>query len=177
MPTYADIIDSRNIWIEALPHEQQTTGTLATATYDAFCCLGVASEKVPALKCKRSEEEPGYYEYDARDFGDWEAEWGDQDPIHVMDASLNDIIAAQLGLSPDMQTFLIQLNDDAKLNFTQIADVIKLLPVVGASDREDDPWNKLRFIYDFNILFTEASQTWLHSRMIEAMQQPKVVDF
>lgn len=115
MSTFEECKRNRTEWISELQEggRQQTNGVLATTTYDAFCCLGVAEETVGknVLGIKRFEAVSGYYVRGSS----------------RKNTSLHETLRIALGLTKNQEAMLIALNDGTEASFYQIGEIASLM--------------------------------------------------
>lgn len=166
--TREQILANRAKWTGALRLEgdrafKQATGQLAREVYHtgarSYCCLGVVCEVLgPEFGVRRSEYDSEYYIYFAEEGEDFaDDELGDEYRV-TLDTSLDGPLLKALGLSENMQNFLIRCNDTFKFTFPEIADLVDVMPVTGFDDDIDD-------------------DEFEHSELIPAHLQQKIADY
>lgn len=126
--TLEDIINYRDIWIDALLNGEftQARKVLATPNYNAFCCLGVAEDAVgPRLPddCKIVRTQDG-------DFGIKNPRW----PVSPLEydsvsSKLHPQLRFALGLSESQESILVAMNDNLDVDFDGIAKIVMLMDI------------------------------------------------
>jgi hypothetical protein len=135
--------DIKALWLEALRSGEyaQTTGMLRRAQDEpeddakaGFCCLGVLcdlAEKAGVTKFQPNEVRVGMYGYETTISGGY-ANKDDEDTYYRDNEMLPEYVQEWAGLNAsnpevwhnESMTALAELNDDAGLNFSEIADAI-----------------------------------------------------
>jgi hypothetical protein len=136
----AKIKDLRRKWIAALESGdfEQTQSKLAESDYSAYCCLGVAEEKV-GYACGITRVGYGEYKMPNPDYSRFVPEEGHvwEDEEILADSELHLELRNALGLSEKTQGMLISIND-AGGSFSMIADVLRNMPVYIDGTYYDD---------------------------------------
>lgn len=114
--------DVKKAWVKELRSGNHQQGTGALCARGEKCCIGVLGLVV--------ERDFGGFldETGTRFIGDWQdniqsAEWFDEDTVHK-DGSLPEVLWRALEIHKP-QSFYYGLNDDKRLAFTEIADIIE----------------------------------------------------
>jgi hypothetical protein len=161
--TYDEIMGLREDWKASLlnPDIGQVTGRLADDAYENFCCIGVLTDKVD-VACARTSD--GRFTYTLIDLEDSE-----RDSTISLEADVPQEVMARLGMTGDMQSFLIGLNDDARLDFKRIAEVINTMPVIGSPEFPEYEWDENNFILYNMHLFQGARESWWINKLSNAL--------
>ena len=115
-----EVLDNRKQWEDALSGDgprkyRQHRCALASSSYQSFCCLGVAAEAVTDLKLVRV---PGGHYYR-----------NDRDERVSGGLTVNEL--KLLGLTGEMQDYLVRLNDVRHVPLKIIGAVLRMLPVIN----------------------------------------------
>lgn len=141
--TIQSILALRNKWCDFLANDdlKQAKNVLADPDYSAFCCLGVAEEKLGSdFDIAQNPANPGTYQhpnpyYDPDD-------WFNDDEFIVAETNLHFVLREALGLSEEQERILMTLNDDTEAGFTGIANVVRTMNI-HFEGREYDQYGEL----------------------------------
>lgn len=118
----------RQEWRKWLGQMDQTQNALANEDYSAFCCLGVAEEKLGKPYGIRRSDDFGTYLLPNPDWMYSSDEMWEEEYIEE-ESNLHEPLRKALGLSREQEGILIALNDDTEAGFAGISKVIDVMNI------------------------------------------------